>query len=106
MLPELPAEMLQILVTALPAYLYNAVICINKQILGFSDPAGNHVVHAGQSEFLFVEQVQVACTHVQAFGHFGYAPIQLRIINDLSAERQKLVIMGRRRGMLNIVLKL
>lgn len=106
MLPELAAEMLQILVTALLTYFYNTVICINKQVLGFTNPAGNHVVHAGQSEFLFVEQVQVARAHVQAFGHLGYIPIQLRIINDLLAECQKLVIMGRRRMMLNIVLKL
>lgn len=106
MLSELSAEMFQILVSALLAYFDNAVIRINKQVLGLADSARNHVIHAGQSEFLLVEQVQMSRTHMQLIGHFSYVPIQLRVVYDLPAECQKLMIVRYGGMMLYIALKL
>lgn len=106
MLSELPAEMFQILVSALLADFDNTVIRINKQILGLTDPASNHVIHAGQSELLLVEQVQMSRTHMQLIGHFSHVPIQLRVVYDLPAERQKLMIVRYGCMMLYIALKL
>ena len=92
---ELPAEMLCVLISAGSGGLRNTLVRIDEKVSCLAEPAFNNVIHTGDSEFLFVKQLQMSRADMQQLCHFPHIPGKLRIIYDLPSQHQKLMVMGR-----------
>lgn len=64
-LSELSAKMLDISIAALFGNFTNALVGISEQIHCFSESEINYIVHTGNTEFLFIKQLQMSHADVQ-----------------------------------------
>lgn len=98
--------MFYILVAGLVGDLSDAVVGKGQKILCLPDSAVNHIIHAGDAEFLLVEQMEVSRAHMEPVCHFRHVPRKLGGVNDLPAQGQQVVIVGRGRMVQHIALEL
>ena len=87
--------MLGAVVAAEQRDLLDAQLCMGQVIPGTANPAFNDIVHAGDAELPFVQQVQITSADVQPCGHFGHVPVFLRLAQYIPPQgRQLKMIVG------------
>lgn len=91
-LVKLPAEMFDVFIAALFRDLGDALFRVGEEVFCLAESEINDVVHTRNSKLLFVEQLQMPLADVQLLCHFTDCPWKLRIVGDLSAQHEQLVV--------------
>lgn len=98
--------MFRVLVAGLTGNFGDAAVGKGQKVLYLPDSAVDDIIHTGNAEFLFVEQMEVPGADVELPGHFRYIPWKMGRIDNLSAQGQQFMIMRRGRMMQHIALEL
>lgn len=90
--------MLYVVIAAEFGNLPHAHVGVKKKISCHIDAASYHIFQTGNAECPLVEILKIPIAQMQELCHPAHAPVFLRAADDLLAQQQQVLVMGKQRG--------